>query len=348
MALSVQIEKRLGSFQLKAAFTAEPGEILALLGPSGCGKSMTLKCIAGIEKPDQGRIELDGRVLFDKAAGIDLPPQARGVGYLFQQYALFPNMTVAQNIQAGVRRQEKALRQAALQELLALLRLEGLENRRPAQLSGGQQQRVALARILASQPAAILLDEPFAALDSFLKWQLEQEIARVLAAFGGPCIWVSHDRDEVYRNCGRMCMMEAGKTQPPREKHQLFQDPRTLSAARLTGCKNFVQAQPQEEGNLYLPPWDMVLHVNRPIPPDTAQVGLGDGCLSLAPGAETDELPCQVVNAVEDVSTMILLLRPEGSQGDAPLLRMEIPKSEWCAQERCVVYISSHQAFLLA
>ena len=125
MALSVQIEKRLGSFCLSAAFTAEPGEILALLGPSGCGKSMTLKCIAGILRPDQGRIVLDGRVLFDKAAGIDLPPQARGIGYLFQQYALFPHMTVAQNIQAGARRQKKAGKQVPLQELLALLRLEG-------------------------------------------------------------------------------------------------------------------------------------------------------------------------------------------------------------------------------
>jgi len=348
MALSVQIEKRLGSFCLSAAFTAEPREILALLGPSGCGKSMTLKCIAGIEKPDQGRIVLDGRVLFDKAARINLPPQERGIGYLFQQYALFPHMTVAQNIQAGARRQKKALRQPALQELLALLRLEGLENRRPAQLSGGQQQRVALARILASRPAAILLDEPFAALDSFLKWQLEQEIARVLAAFGGPCIWVSHDRDEVYRNCGPMCMMEVGKTQPPREKHQLFQDPRTPGAARLTGCKNFVQAQPQGDGALYLPPWDMVLHVGRPIPPDIAQVGLGDGCLTLLPEAETDALPCRVVHGVEDVSAQILLLQPVGSRQDAPLLRMEIPKEAWHGQDQCTVYIRSRQAFLLA
>lgn len=348
MALSVQIEKRLGSFCLSAAFTAEPGEILALLGPSGCGKSMTLKCIAGIEKPDQGRIVLDGRVLFDKAARINLPPQERGIGYLFQQYALFPHMTVAQNIQAGARRQKKNLRQPALQELLALLRLEGLENRRPAQLSGGQQQRVALARILASRPAAILLDEPFAALDSFLKWQLEQEIARVLAAFGGPCIWVSHDRDEVFRNCRRMCMMEAGRTQPPREKHQLFQDPRTPSAARLTGCKNFVQARPQGDGALYLPPWDMVLHVDRPIPPDTLQVGLGDGCLTLSPEAGADALSCRVLHAVEDVSAMILLLQPLGCRQDAPLLRMEIPKEAWHGQDQCTVYIRSRLAFLLA
>lgn len=348
MALSVQIEKRLGSFCLSAAFTAEPGEILALLGPSGCGKSMTLKCIAGIQRPDQGRIVLDGRVLFDKAAGIDLPPQARGIGYLFQQYALFPHMTVAQNIQAGARRQKKAGKQVPLQELLALLRLEGLENRRPAQLSGGQQQRVALARILASQPAAILLDEPFAALDSFLKWQLEQEIARVLADFGGPCIWVSHDRDEVYRNCGPMCMMEAGKTQPPREKHQLFQDPRTPGAARLTGCKNFVDARPQGDTDLYLPPWDVVLHVNRPVPPDITQVGLGDGCMSFSPEEETDALSCQVIHAVEDVAAMILLLRPMGSREGAPLLRMEIPKEAWHGQTQCTVYIRSPQAFLLA
>ena len=152
MSLSVDIRKRLGSFTLDVNFTAERG-ITSLLGASGCGKSMTLKCIAGIEKPDEGVIELDGRTLYDSAKGINLPPQARRVGYLFQNYALFPNMTVRQNILCGLNREkDRAVKQRRLREMLKMMQLEGFEERKPAQLSGGQQQRVALARILVSDP----------------------------------------------------------------------------------------------------------------------------------------------------------------------------------------------------
>ena len=210
MALSVQIEKRLGSFCLSAAFTAEPGEILALLGPSGCGKSMTLKCIAGIQRPDQGRIVLDGRGLFDKAAGIDLPPQARGIGYLFQQYALFPHMTVAQNIQAGARRQKKAGKQVPLQELLALLRLEGLENRRPAQLSGGQQQRVAIARALATKPAIILADEPTGNLDSKTSLDVLGLLKVTSEKFGQTIVMITHN-EELAQMAQRIIRIEDGR-----------------------------------------------------------------------------------------------------------------------------------------
>ena len=137
---------------------------------------MTLKCIAGIEKPDRGTITLDGRVLFDSEKHINLTPQQRRVGYPFQQYALFPNMTAAQNILCGIRTGSRAVKKEKLAALLRTFRLEGLEKKLPAQLSGGQQQRVALARILASEPQAILLDEPFSALDSYLKWELELEL----------------------------------------------------------------------------------------------------------------------------------------------------------------------------
>ena len=147
MSLFVEIEKQLGNFHLDVRFQAET-ETLALLGASGCGKSMTLKCIAGIMTPDRGRIVLNGRVLFDSEAGIDLPPQQRRVGYLFQNYALFPTMTVEKNILCGIRSGSKAEKAAALTAALRRFRLEGLEKRYPAQLSGGQQQRVALARIL--------------------------------------------------------------------------------------------------------------------------------------------------------------------------------------------------------
>ena len=140
MALIVNIEKTLGDFHLNVHFTAER-EVMALLGASGCGKSMTLGCIAGIVRPDKGHIELNGRVLFDSDKKINLPPQKRKVGYLFQQYALFPHMTVEQNIRAGAHARPKAEREQAVREVLHAFRLEGLENNRPSQLSGGQQQR---------------------------------------------------------------------------------------------------------------------------------------------------------------------------------------------------------------
>ena len=152
---------------------------------------MTLKCIAGIEKPDRGTITLDGRVLFDSEKHINLTPQQLRVGYLFQQYALFPNMTAAQNILCGIRTGSRTEKKETLAALLRTFRLEGLEKKLPAQLSGGQQQRVALARILASEPQAILLDEPFSALDSYLKWELE--LSELLGAFDGPILWVSHE-----------------------------------------------------------------------------------------------------------------------------------------------------------
>ena len=163
MSLSVDIEKKLGAFHLRSQFEA-PDETMALLGASGCGKSMTLKCIAGIVTPDRGRIVLGGRVLFDSEKKINLPPQQRRVGYLFQQYALFPNMSVEQNILCGIRSGDKAEKRRVLAEKIRMFRLEGLEKKHPAQLSGGQQQRVALARILCSEPEAILLDEPFSAI----------------------------------------------------------------------------------------------------------------------------------------------------------------------------------------
>ena len=160
MSLYVDIRKKLGGFTLETQFEAADG-VTGILGASGCGKSMTLRCIAGIVKPDEGYIELDGKVLFDSREKINLRPQERHVGLLFQNYALFPNMTVEKNILCGVRSKDKREKAAALADALRRFRLEGLEKRYPAQLSGGQQQRVALARILCSQPEAILLDEPF-------------------------------------------------------------------------------------------------------------------------------------------------------------------------------------------
>ena len=195
MSLLVEIEKQLGNFHLNVRFQAET-ETLALLGASGCGKSMTLKCIAGIMTPDRGRIVLNGRVLFDSEARIDLPPQQRRVGYLFQNYALFPTMTVEKNILCGIRSGSKAEKATALSAALHRFRLEGLEKRYPAQLSGGQQQRVALARILCSQPEVILLDEPFSALDYQTRLSVCDDVYKIIRSEHKTAVLITHDISE--------------------------------------------------------------------------------------------------------------------------------------------------------
>ena len=211
MSLEVNITKKLNGFTLHANFAARR-TATAILGASGCGKSMTLRCIAVIVRPDEGRIALDGRVLFDSAQGIDLPPQQRNVGLLFQNYALFPNMTVEQNILCALKKEkDPAARRAACAEALRAMRLEELAKRLPGALSGGQQQRAALARILAAKPRILMLDEPFSALDSYLREEVEGEVGSLLAGFAGTALLVTHNRDEAYRLCREMIVMDSGE-----------------------------------------------------------------------------------------------------------------------------------------
>ncbi len=207
--LYVDIEKVLQNFTLKIRIKTD-GVITSLLGSSGAGKSMTLKCIAGIERPDRGRIVLDDRVLYDSEKKINLKIQERGVGYLFQDYALFPNMTVLGNIKAGLHRFKGADRTDRARALIESFHLKGLEHSRPATLSGGEKQRVALARIFGSEPQALLLDEPFSSLDTFLKWELMDELRERLLGYTGDVIMVSHDADEVIELCDTVYRIEDG------------------------------------------------------------------------------------------------------------------------------------------
>jgi len=330
MALTAKLQKRYGDFLLDVDFSAESGEVLALLGASGCGKSVTLRCLAGIERPDSGYIELDGRVLFDSEKHIDLPPRKRRVGYLFQQYALFPNMTVEQNIAVCLGKLDRARRKERTAELLSMLRLEGTEKQTPRQLSGGQQQRAALARILASEPEAILLDEPFAALDSYLKWQLELEMQEVLRRFGGPVVWVSHDRGEVYRNCGKVCVLDRGKSSPVTGLRELMEDPVTVSAARISGCKNYIPVRPGgKAGWISVPGWGLTLRCAAPWREGVTTLGVRANCVRPASEGEVNAFSCKTVQAAEDVFSMLAMLRPENAAAGAPLLRMELRKEAW-------------------
>lgn len=327
MSLSVHIYKELDDFTLNVHFDTDGG-IMALLGASGCGKSMTLKCIAGLEKPDRGSIVLNDRVLFDSEQRINLPPQKRGVGYLFQQYALFPHMTVRQNLLAAVHSFPSERRDAAVEAKLRALRLTGLDGLYPRQLSGGQQQRVALARALLGEPEALLLDEPFSALDSYLKWQTELELAELLRSFEGDVLFVSHDRDEVYRLCKTVCVLADGKSEERADVRDLMAAPRTVSAALVSGCKNFSRVKRIDATHIQCIDWGVTLETSQEVSNVCSYAGVRAHRLHIAKSGEPNRFDAHVVRVIDDTFSTILMLAPEGGRA---MLRMELPKEEWAA-----------------
>ena len=314
MSLEVNVTKRFDGFTLHAAFTAGD-TATALLGASGCGKSMTLRCIAGIVRPDEGRIVLDGRVLFDSAQGIDLPPQQRNVGLLFQNYALFPNMTVEQNILCALKKEkDPAARRAACAEALRAMRLEELAKRLPGALSGGQQQRAALARILAAKPRILMLDEPFSALDSYLREEVEGEVGSLLAGFAGTALLVTHNRDEAYRLCKEMIVLNEGQVLRAGTTKAVFADPQSIAAARLTGCKNILPCTPLDSHTVRLDGWDTTLRLVLPVPAGCTAVGIRahdfTPCAADAPNA----IPVKAVSTSENpFDWNLICTSPEGA-----------------------------------
>ena len=271
MSLSVNVKKRFPDFSLDVRFESSASRI-GILGASGCGKSMTLKCIAGIETPDQGEILLGSRVMYRSADRTCVKPQKRNIGYLFQNYALFPAMTVAKNVGAGLKGSRRQ-KEERVREMLHTFQLEGLEERLPGELSGGQQQRVALARIMAYEPEVILLDEPFSALDQFLKDRLQQELYEMLESYAGTVILVSHDRDEIYRFSEELLVMDRGRVITGGKTRELFADPGYLEAARLTGCKNFSRVQRTGAHRMEALDWGIGLQCKREIPGNIVYVG---------------------------------------------------------------------------
>ena len=345
MSLYVDIRKKLGDFRLETQFEAAEG-VTGILGASGCGKSMTLRCIAGIVKPDEGYIELDGRILFDSKKKINLRPQDRHVGLLFQNYALFPNMTVRQNLMTGLKA-EKTGKKAAeirIQEMLEKFGLKGLEKHKPAELSGGQQQRVALARIFLSSPSVLMLDEPFSALDEYLRWNLEQELLETLKEFGGPTLFVSHSRDEVYRICDRVCVMDQGSSSPMIPVKQLFEAPESRAAALLSGCKNFARARVTGKSRVTVRDWGETLFYSGEHGPDTEDVryvGVRSHYIGLMGEKEAAAQPentfrCRIDRVIDDVFSTVLMVTPEHAENSQESrknhfdrIRVEITKEHW-------------------
>lgn len=271
--LVVNIEKQVPGFHLKVNFMTD-SEPLGLLGASGSGKSMSLRCIAGLETPTSGRIVLNGRVLFDSYKRINVPSRDRKVGLVFQNYALFPHLTVAQNIAFGMGHIPKSQRAAEVTRYLDQIGLTGLGDRYPHQLSGGQQQRVALARALAIQPDILLLDEPLSALDTYLRSHIEKLLIEVLSQYRGITLFITHKLEEAYRVCTNLLVLASGQIQAEGTKGTIFEHPPTYEVAKVTECKNFSRARRLDEYHIEALDWGCRLNVSRPLSSDTGYVGL--------------------------------------------------------------------------
>ena len=292
--LKVNIFKKLKEFDLEVDFELKQKR-LGILGPSGCGKSMTLKSVAGIVNPDKGLTSDEETVYFDSNRKINLKPQKRNVGYLFQNYALFPNMTVEENVASGL---SKGSDNKIVSEMIKRFHLEGLEKRYPRQLSGGQQQRVALARILAYGPDVILLDEPFSAMDTFLKEQLRIELVNSLKDFDGFSIMVTHDRDEAFQFCDELIVLDEGKIIAKGDIYEIFENPKRVQVARLTGCKNISRIEIIDDFHLRSLDWGVDFEVSERISPDITHIGIRAHDFS---AAEKDD-----VNVMDTIDSTLL------------------------------------------
>lgn len=338
--LDVDIHRKLKNFDLDIRLNASVGT-LGILGASGCGKSMTLKMIAGITDPDSGRISYNDKSFYDSHKKISLSVQERRVGYLFQSYALFPNMTVYQNIESGFRG-KKTLRRERTEELLRKFQLENLKGQYPACLSGGQQQRTALARMINSKPEILFLDEPFSAMDSFLKEELQIELSNFLREYRHLTVIVSHNRDEIYKLCDHTMVMEDGKNVICQETRKLFEQPQYFQAARLTGCKNISHAVKKGPYLVEAADFGIVLKTKEKVPDDIQYVGVR--AHDFIPVSENEEaenmFPVTVVETTEAPFEWILLFR-HGREESSPMW-MKIPRNigDLLSQKQIPEYMS--------
>ncbi len=331
MKLQADIYKRLPGFSLEVSFTTN-SDPLGLLGASGSGKSMTLRCIAGLEKPDHGWIVLNGRSLFDSERGINLPSRERRIGYVFQNYALFPHKTVAQNIAFGLHHLPQAEQKQRVAQQIEQMQLQGLEKRYPQELSGGQQQRVAVARALAIDPEVLLLDEPLSALDTHLRSQIEQQLIQTLATYKGVTLFVTHNLEEAYRVCQNLLVLSQGKAIAHGSKEDIFRRPTTFTVAQLTGCKNFSHAKAISPETVEATDWGCSLNVVEPIPNSLAYVGIRAHQITFPHNySQENTFPCWLASTSETPHRMTLYLKLKESPAHAQdyHLQAEVFKDKW-------------------
>lgn len=351
--LEVSFEKSLGNFKLQSSFRAEKG-VLGILGPSGCGKSMTLKCISGLYSPDKGCIRLNDRVLFSSDSKIVVPSRKRNIGYVFQNYALFPHLTVYKNIAYGIKHLEKELRNKKVVEMIERMQLTGLENHYQSQLSGGQQQRTALARTLITEPDLLLLDEPLSALDSHVKYLLEKELISIIKDnYDGIVLLVTHNVEEAYRICNNIMVMDNGQNLQIGTKDEIINTPENLTAARITGCKNLLNVDmlDDKDGYYILKSNKLVFKCVKKQREASGQMiaGIRAHYLSLY-SRDTDmenTFECEIIEKVEGVFSTTIVVNCGGC-----ILQVEVEKTSYehitgRRSEKLKLYIPPDKVFLI-
>lgn len=281
MSLYIDIIKKLPGFKLQVKLSCGK-DIIGVLGASGSGKSMLLNCVAGLIKPDEGKILLNDKTFFDSEKKINLPPKDRKVGFLFQNYALFPNLTISENIAFGLDALSKTEKSKKVTELLERFHLSDMRNRYPSQISGGQQQRVALARAMAVEPEVLLLDEPFSALDDYLRMHMLKEMLTSLKEFNGSTLFVTHNMEEAYRLCDNIAVLNTGSVDTFAPKQDLFQSPSSLETARITGCKNTSAVVRRSEHDIEVPVWGIQVKTNMKIEYEKGFIGIRANHIKLA------------------------------------------------------------------
>jgi molybdate transport system permease protein len=335
VTLEVQIEKKLTDFTLNVSFHATETP-LSILGASGAGKSMLLRCIAGLEKPGRGRVALNDRVLFDSERDVAIPARERRIGMLFQHYALFPHRTVAQNIAFGLHdlpHQEQAARTASL---VSRTHLAGLEQRYPRELSGGEQQRTALARALAIQPEALLLDEPLSALDTHLRGQVEAQLQETFASFRRPALLVTHNMEEAYRLGDQLLVLARGQVAAFGAKQEIFRHPPSSEVARLTGCKNISLARADTDGTVQALEWNCRLRLEQAPGTPPHYIGIRAHHIDFPETAgdaagEPNVFPCWIVRTSETPfrTTLFLSLDRQRAEAGEADMQAEVFKEKW-------------------
>jgi molybdate transport system permease protein len=335
MALETRIEKQLADFRLDVSFTVENAP-LSVLGASGAGKTMLLRCIAGIENPDRGRITLNERALFDSEKKIATPARDRHLGMLFQNYALFPHRTVAENLRFGIENSDVALREKTVASLIVRMHLAGLESRYPRELSGGEQQRVALGRALAIDPEALLLDEPLAALDTHLRSQVERQLQETFAAYPRPVLLVTHNIEEAYRLGETLMVLARGRIAALGPKEEIFRRPPSAEVARLTGCKNISRARRNHDGTIEAIDWGCTLRVHQEFRGEPKFIGIRAHQIEfLEAGARTEPQENVFGSRLAQFSetpfrvTMFLSLGVNAEAVGDRLLQAEVFKEKW-------------------
>ena len=308
MELIVDIKKKLKGFSLNINFKCN-NSILGVLGESGSGKSMTLGCIAGLIRPDEGRIILNGKTLFDSEAKINVPIKDRKIGYLFQNYALFPHMNVEKNIGFALSKLSNSERNRIIDEMLSIMQIENLRKRYPHEISGGQQQRVALARALAVNPEALLLDEPFSALDNHLRNIMVKQMSNTLSNYKGVTLFVTHNMEEAYTLCDNLLVVSKGSKSAEGKKKDIFKNPPSIACARVTGCKNISEAKLISPGVIKAVDWNLEIKVKEELYKNITHIGIRAHYIKLASAEDENTFNCFPVYTSEAPFRTLVYLR---------------------------------------